>query len=289
MRSLVSSVLLVIVGMFSIQIGASIAKQLFPLAGVAGTSALRVTLSALIISVVAKVWKHKISKRELFLLIGYGVSLGLMNLLFYFSIERIPLGVAVAVEFTGPLAISLLYSKRSLDFIWVIFAGLGIYLFLPKSTSTQENLDLLGIILALLAGFFWALYIIFGKSVAKKGSSLQTTALGMIFAAIVVLPFGIFLNGPEMTQVSLLPMALGIAVLSSAIPYSLEMKAMQNIPAKTFGILMSLEPVVAVAMGFVILKETLQTSHWIAIACIVTASVGSVLFGNSKEKIADPT
>lgn len=274
MRALLSSLGLILMAMFSIQLGASIAKQLFPVAGAAGTTALRVTMAAILLSVVAKIWKHNISWKSLPSLAAYGISLGSMNLLFYFALERIPLGIAVALEFTGPLAVALFSSKKSWDILWVLLAGIGIYLLLPVSPSTS-NLDVIGMLLALAAGFFWALYIIFGQKAAKHGTSLQVTAWGMWFATLIALPGGMYFNSAEIKDISLWPMGLGIAILSSALPYSLEMKAMRNMPTKTFGILMSMEPAVATLMGLLVLKETLTLPQWMAIACIIAASAGS--------------
>ncbi len=274
MRPKTSSLGLLLIAMLSIQIGASIAKRLFPLAGAAGTSALRVSISALVLLLVAQVWKYKIPRKNFPVIAAYGFSLGAMNLLFYFSLERIPLGIAVALEFTGPLAVALLSSKRALDLVWAVLAALGIYLILPLDAS-QASLNGAGILLALAAGFFWGLYILLGKSAGKDGSSLQVTAWGMLFAAMVTLPFGIVMNGEQIKNPSLLPMGLLIAILSSALPYSLEMKAMRNIPAKTFGILMSMEPVVATLIGFILLRESLTISQGAAIVCIVAASAGS--------------
>ncbi|WP_415062437.1 EamA family transporter [Bdellovibrio sp.] len=262
--------------MFSIQYGASVAKQLFPLAGAAGTTALRVSLSALILLVVAKVWKHKISWRSVPMIAAYGASLGCMNLLFYFALEKIPLGIAVALEFTGPLAVALLSSKKIVDLIWALLAAMGIYLILPL-TPNNSNLDVMGVIFALGAGLFWGLYIVFGKSAAKSGNSLQVTAWGMAFAAMVTVPFGVLLNGSQIADVSLLPMGILVAILSSALPYSLEMKALRNLPMKSFGILMSLEPVVATLMGFLFLQESLSFHQWIAIVCVMLASAGSTI------------
>lgn len=276
MRSFMSSIGLILIAMFSIQFGASIAKQIFPIAGAAGLTALRVSISALILCLITRVWKHNISLKSFPSIVAYGVSLGCMNLLFYFSLEKIPLGIAVALEFVGPLSVALLYSKNKFDFLWVLLAGLGIYLILPGA-GTSSSLDIIGILLALGAGFFWALYIIFGKSAAKKGDSMHVAALGMIFAALVVIPAGIVINGKELQNVSLLPQGILIAILSSALPYSLEMKAMKDLPAKTFGVLMSMEPVVATLMGFLVLKEHLAPAQWFAILCVVVASVGSTL------------
>ncbi|KHD88965.1 MAG: transporter [Bdellovibrio sp. ArHS] len=276
LNSLYSSLSLLLIAMFSIQTGASIAKQIFPQAGAAGTTALRVFISALILSVVSKIWKHKISRNEILPVAAYGIALGAMNLLFYFSLERIPLGIAVAVEFTGPLAVALFASKKSWDVVWVGLAAMGIYLLVPSAT-TQESLDVLGLFLALAAGFFWALYIVFGKRIAKTEASLPVTTWGMWFAALVTVPTGLFFNGAQIQNPSLLPMGFAIALLSSAIPYSLEMKAMKSIPTKTFGILMSMEPVVAILIGFLILNETLTFTQWCAVSCIIAASAGSTL------------
>ncbi|XGC81244.1 DMT family transporter [Bdellovibrio bacteriovorus] len=267
---------LLLIAMLSIQYGASIAKQFFPLAGAAGTTALRVSFSAIMLFIAGRAWKHKISKDNVFILLAYGVSLGLMNLTFYFALERIPLGIAVAIEFIGPLSVAVLASKKPVDLLWVALAASGIYLILPTS-EYSGNLDPIGILYVLCAALFWALYIVFAKSAGKHGSSLQVSAWGMVFAALSVLPFGIVMEGDKISNPSLWPMGIAIALLSSAIPYSLEMKAMRNIPAKTFGILMSLEPVVATVIGILFLQETLEPMQWGAILCIVVASAGTSL------------
>lgn len=276
LKSLYSSIGLILIAMFSIQFGASIAKQLFPMAGAAGVTAFRVTIAAVLLTFVGKTWRHGLTKIHLPSVASYGLSLGFMNLLFYFSLERIPLGIAVALEFTGPLAVALISSRKPWDFLWVVLAGLGIYLVLPISTP-QRGLDLIGILLALGAGFFWALYIVFGKIAARQGDSLQVSSWGMWFAALVALPVGVYINGPQMQNPSLLPMGIAIAILSSALPYSLEMKAMKNMKAKTFGVLMSMEPAVATLMGMLVLGETLSLTQGFAIIFIIIASVGSTL------------
>lgn len=274
MRSLYQSLILILIAMLSIQYGASVAKGIFPVAGPAGTTALRVFISALILVVLVRPWRESFSLAKWRAVALYGSSLGFMNLLFYFALARIPLGIAVALEFTGPLAVALLSSKKALDLLWVLLAGLGIYLILPGSADSQ-NLDLVGVLLALGAGFFWGLYIIFGKSAGKEGSSASTAAVGMCFAALVTLPVGLVLNFDQVTDPALWGMGVMIAVLSSALPYSLEMKAMKSMPAKTFGILMSLEPVVASLMGMLFLHETLTGMQWAAVACIIMASAGT--------------
>lgn len=272
------SLSLLLIAMLSIQYGASLSKHFFALGGPAGTTVLRVLISSLILFVASKAWKHNISKANLGGLLRYGVALGTMNLLFYFSLERIPLGIAVAIEFVGPLGVAIFASKKPVDILWVALAGLGIYLILPN-TQYQESLDLVGVLFALGAALCWALYIIFAKSVGKEGNSLQVTAWGMLFAALTVLPFGVFIDGDKIKNPALWPMGFAIALFSSAIPYSLEMKAMRDIPAKTWGILMSLEPVVATIIGMIFLQETLSPIQWAAIACIVIASAGTSAFG----------
>lgn len=284
MSSLYKSIGLILIAMLSIQFGASVAKGLFPVAGPAGTTALRVFISALILVLVMRPWKEKFSAKRMKSLAAYGVSLGAMNLLFYFALERIPLGIAVALEFTGPLAVALFASKRALDLCWAVLAGLGIYLVLPTSEVSQA-LDLTGVALALAAGAFWGLYIIFGKRVGNaEGSSSANAAVGMCFAALVTFPVGLFTNFDQVINPSLWPMGIAIAILSSALPYSLEMKAMRDMPAKTFGILMSLEPVIATVIGILFLQETLAPVQWMAIVCIVIASAGSTATAGSRRK-----
>lgn len=276
MQPIWKSISLILIAMLSIQFGASVAKGLFPVAGPAGTTALRVFISAIILVLFARPWKESFSSQSLRKIAGYGVSLGVMNLLFYLALERIPLGIAVALEFTGPLAVALMASKRVLDLVWAVLAGLGIYLILPLSDVSQA-LDIVGVLLALGAGLFWALYIVFGKATGQENSSSSTAAIGMCFAAAVTFPVGLYRNFDQVADPALWPMGLMIAVLSSAVPYSLEMKAMQNMPAKTFGILMSLEPAFATLMGILFLSESLMPTQWLAIGCIMAASAGSTL------------
>lgn len=276
------SLIYVFISMLSIQFGASVAKKLFSITGPAGTTMLRVCLAALILLIIWRPWKIKFSKKQFKFFIGYGFCLGSMNILFYLSLARIPLGIAVALEFTGPLVLSLISSKKLIDICWAVLAAIGIYLILPESAVATTNLDLIGILLALGAGVFWALYIVFGKFAGQDTHSGHVTALGMTFAALVTIPFGLYFNAKEVFDISVLPLGLTIAVLSSALPYSLEMMAMKNISTKTFGILMSLEPAIAAMMGYLFLKEDLTLTQKAAIICIITASAGSA--SSLKEK-----
>lgn len=267
--------------MVSIQFGASMAKGLFVELGPAGVTALRVFFSALILVAIANPIKNKKvfkilfnDRRQLRLIAVYGLSLGLMNLFFYFSLQRISLGLAVTLEFAGPLAVSIIYSRRLIDILWVILAatGLGILFY----HSGEMKMDLLGMVLALVAAFFWALYIIFGKKATRNDhASIIISSLGMCFAALVAVPSGLILNTSEVINTNYWLAGLGVAILSSAIPYSLELKAMKSIPEKTFGILMSFEPLVATVVGFIFLKESLDLVQIGAMTLVIMACVGA--------------
>lgn len=216
----------------------------------------------------------------------YGASLGIMNLLFYLSLERIPLGIAVALEFTGPLSVALYASRKVSDLLWVALAVLGIYLILPLQ-GTSAHIDPVGMLLALGAGACWATYIIFGQRAGKALQGARAAALGMLVAAFVVIPFGATYSGTALLDVTILPVAIAVAVLSSALPYSLEMISLKRLPAKTFGILMSLEPALAALSGIFLLGETLSTLQWVAIACVIVASLGSSLSFAKKAPSSD--
>lgn len=266
---------LLLVAMTSIQSGASLAKGLFPLIGPEGTTALRLSLGALILCLVMRPWRTRANFAAWPSLLAYGLSLGSMNLLFYMSLKTIPLGIAVALEFTGPLALALLSSRRLLDFVWIALAVFGLWLLLPD-TGSSGHLDPLGMALALGAGVCWALYIIFGqKAGAEHGA--QTVAFGTVVAALLVFPVGLWQNGAALFSVDLLPIALGVAVLSSALPYSLEMIALTRLPARTFSVLMSMEPAIAALSGLLFLSERLSAGQWLAIGAIILASAGAAL------------
>ena len=277
-------IFVLILAMISIQSGASLAKNLFPLAGAMGTSALRLFFAALILGLIWRPWKHKIEKEDLKQLCLYGGSLGLMNLFFYIAIARIPLGIAVAIEFTGPLFITVISSKKLIDYVWVLLAALGIVLILPIG-EFSASIDLLGVFYAFLAAFFWALYIIFGTKAGKNHSSGIVSSVGMIVAAVVVVPVGLVAQGTSFLTWEIIPVGLGVALFSSAIPYSLEMYALKRIPTKEFGILLSLEPVCAALSGYFYLHEYLSFTQCIAIALIIFASIG-VSISSSKKKIS---
>ncbi|ELY4662299.1 threonine/homoserine exporter RhtA [Cronobacter muytjensii] len=268
-------VVVLIIAMASIQSGASLAKSMFPLVGAPGVTALRLALGTLILAVVFKPWRLRFTRSQRMPLLIYGLALGAMNYLFYLSIRTVPLGIAVALEFTGPLAVALFGSRRPVDFLWVILAVLGLWFLLPLGQDVT-HVDPLGAACALGAGACWAVYIIAGqKAGAEHGPA--TVALGSFIAAIVFVPIGAIAAGDALWHWSVLPLGLGIAVLSTALPYSLEMTALTRLPTRTFGTLMSMEPALAAFSGMLFLGETLTLVQWLALLSIIIASIGSTL------------
>ncbi|MEP4892524.1 MAG: DMT family transporter [Aliiglaciecola sp.] len=275
-RVVLTAVGCVLLAMVTIQSGASLAKQLFPLVGPDGTTALRLGFAAAVLWLVFRPWRALPQGRDWQSIIIYGLCLGGMNILFYLAIERIPLGIAVALEFTGPLAVALFGFKRKSDLLWVAFAIAGIVLLVPDLGSAQ-GLDLTGSLMALGAGACWAGYILFGTRTGKKASGGITVALGMTVAAIVIVPIGAVNQGLGLFAWQVLPLGLLVGILSSALPYSLEMVALRNMQTQTFSVLMSLEPAIAALAGFVILSEQLSFLQWTAIGLVIIASIGSSL------------
>ena len=264
-----------LIAMVSIQAGASFAKALFPAVGAEGTTALRLGFGALMLTLVLRPWRAKITRDNWRILAAYGIVLGLMNLTYYMALTRIPLGIAAAIEFTGPLVVAVCTSRRKVDLIWVALAAGGLLLLLPLKDSAHA-LDPIGILYALLAGAGWGTYVIIGK---RAGNALgsSTPALGMIIGALVVLPFGIAEAGPALLSPALLPTALLVAALSSAIPFAFEMVALRGLQPQTYGTLTSMEPAIGALAGLVILHEALPFIQWLAIGLIVCASIGTTM------------
>ncbi len=264
-----------VVAMFSFQLGAAIAKQMFPLVGAAGATALRLGLASPLLLAVWRPWRIRPDAREVRTLIIYGVAMGWMNLFFYLSLNRIPLGIAVALEFTGPLAVAIGTSRRAVDFAWIVLAALGLLALLPLGLRS-EPLDPIGAGYALAAGACWALYIVYGQKAGNVHGG-QTAALGSLAAALVVVPIGIAQAGTALLSPAVLPAACAVALLSSALPYSLEMYALTRLPTRTFGVLMSGDPALAALSGLAFLGETLSVVQWMAVASIMLASAGSAV------------
>jgi inner membrane transporter RhtA len=262
-----------IAAMFCFQLGAVVAKGLFPVVGASGTTALRMGLASLMLLAVWRPWRLRLNPREIRVIVAYGLALGCMNFCFYLSLRSIPLGIAVALEFGGPLALAMAASRRAVDFVWILMAALGLLALLPMGLGSKA-LDATGVAYALAAGVFWALYIFFGRK-AGAAHGGQTTALGMVVAAIVIVPIGVAQAGTHLFSPAILPAALGMALLSSALPYSLEMLAMPRLPTRTVGVLMSLDPALGALSGLFFLGEHLSWIQWSAVACIMAASGGS--------------
>lgn len=266
-------ILCIFLAMIFVQTGATLAKQLFPLVGAAGTTTLRLVFSAIFVNLFFKSWRHIPSKKNWPWLFAYGASLGLMNLFFYFAIRHIPLGLAVAFEFSGPFAVAIFSSKKKSDYIWIVFAILGLYLLTPALKSNQ-HISWIGVIYAVVAGFFWALYIIFGNKVSQHLSSGVAVSYGILCAAVVAAPLGLIRHGSDLFEINTLLMGAAVALLSSALPYSFEMIALQRFPKNVFSILMSLEPAIATVSGFLFLHERLGLLQLAGIFLVITASVG---------------
>lgn len=273
---MLKAVLLLMIAMASIQGGATIAKKVFPVLGPAGTSALRLFFAMVILWTIFRPWKKPITKEQLKKLLVYGVCLGLMNLSFYYALERIPLGLAVSLEFLGPLSVAIFSSRKKIDYIWAVLAGIGIFLIVPELNGVTA-IDPVGALLAVVAGAFWAGYILYGKKAGKDIDGTLAATWGMTFAAIIVIPAGLFTSAEKIFSLDILPFGIGIAILSSALPYTLEMLSLKKLPTKTFGVLMSLEPAIAAIAGLLFLDEHLSFLQWSAMLLIMLSSLGSSL------------
>ena len=273
--SVLLPVCLIIIAMISVQSGASMAKMLFPLVGAEGATSLRLVVGAIALTLFYKPWRTRLAPGNLGPLLIYGVVLGGMNYLFYQSILTLPLGVAVAFEFTGPLAVAIFSSRRAVDFLWIVLAIAGLALLLPIGHS-MSNVDITGALYALAAGGCWALYIIFGKKSGMQNGP-TTVAIGVGIGTCCFAPIGFWQNGMALLSPDVLPLALGVGILSTALPFSLEMMALTRIPARTFGTLMSLEQAVGALSGMIILGEHLTLLEWCALGAVVFASAGATL------------
>lgn len=261
---------LVLLGIVSVQVGAAVAKQLFSIAGSAGTVTLRLVFAAVILLLI---WRPtlRVPLRTYAVVIAYGVVLGSMNLFFYQSIERIPLGAAVTIEFLGPLAVAVFGSRRWLDGVWALLAAGGVLLL----ARADGGLLWSGVLFALAAAACWAGYILLAAKLGSTTSDGQGLALAMVFGALVALPFGVGSAGTALLDPVVLVAGLVVALMSSVVPYSLELEALRKIPPRVFGILMSMEPAVAALAGLVLLGEQLRPAQWVAVCCVVIASVGA--------------
>ena len=270
--------------------GTSLAKGLFPFVGAEGTTTYRLVFSTLLLMAFWRPWRRAWTWADVPILVLFGATLGLMNLLFYSAIKTVPFGLAIALEFTGPLAVALWSSKKLLDFVWIVLAVAGMGLILPLGNTMGAGLqtsavDPVGIAYALGAGVCWAVYIVVGQGVADRIGAFATP-MGMLVAALLVTPVGISVAGSSLLNPEWMLAGLGIALLSSAIPYSLEMYSLKHLPKQTFSILLSLEPAVGALAGWLVLSEQLNTQQLGAIGLIMVASMGSAMTAGQR-KIAD--
>ncbi|MEV0951765.1 EamA family transporter [Promicromonospora sp. NPDC050249] len=261
---------LVLLGIVSVQLGSALAKQLFSEVGSFGTVALRLFFAAVILMLL---WRPspRMSRRAWMVVVAYGLTLGLMNLCFYLALDRLPLGIAVTIEFLGPLTVALIGSRRWLDALWAALAAAGVVLLMGGG----GEVNLIGVLFALAAGACWGLYIVVSAALGRHTTEGNGLALGMIVAALVAVPIGVVDSGAALVQPWVLAAGLGLALLSSVVPYSLDLEALRTMPPRVFGILMSLEPAMAALIGLVVLQELLHWSQWIAVLCVVIASVGA--------------
>ncbi len=277
-------VLAVLGAIIAMTVGTSYGKELFPAIGAEGTATVRVAYSAIILLAIWRPWRSQLTANDFKAIALYGATLGLMNLMFYLSLVTLPIGIAIAIEFTGPLSVAVYSSRKLIDFVWIGLAVVGLLLLLPL-TADAEAINPIGVGFAVASAILWALYIIFGKRVGHLHAGVSTS-WGMLFATMVVVPVGIFRAGAELVGPTVLLPGFILALASSAIPYTLEMFALKRLPKNTFGILLSMEPAVGALAGLIILHEQLSLIQWIAIGCIVAASIGSSL--GAKSSSADP-
>jgi inner membrane transporter RhtA len=267
----VQAVWLVVGGIVSVQVGAAIAKDLFHLVPPTAIVWLRLVTSALILVALARPRLRGRSAADWRMALGFGVSLMTMNWAIYQSFARIPLGIAVTIEFLGPLAVAVLGSRRPRDLVWVLLAAVGVAILglAPGETT------LVGVLYALLAGVAWGAYILLSAGTGRRWPGISGLAVASVVGAVVLAPPALAEGGSDLLDPKVLALGLAIGLLSSVVPYSLELKALRRIPPRVFGVLMSLEPAAAALAAMVILSEFLTPLQWAAVGCVVAASVGA--------------
>ncbi|GAA4067540.1 MULTISPECIES: EamA family transporter [Actinomadura] len=265
---------LILLGILSVQVGAGLAKHMFDRLPPDAVVSLRLLTSAVVLAFVTRgalrVTLRGRSRRDWAVVAGFGLTLALMNFSIYQAFSRIPLGVAVTIEFLGPLAVAIMGSRRARDAVWAVLAFTGVLML-----ARGGEMDPVGIAYALLAGVCWAAYILLTAATGQRFPGSTGLAVASIVGTVAIMPVGIAAGGEAMLDPELLLFGLGVGLLSSVIPYSLEMEALRRMPARVFGILMSLEPAVAALIGVALLGEVLSGRQWAAIGCVIVACVGA--------------
>jgi inner membrane transporter RhtA len=270
---------LVLLAVLSVQFGAGLAKNLFAQLPPTAVVFLRIATAALIMCALGRPRLRGLTRQAWFVGIAFGATLGLMNLSFYEALARLPIGVAVAIEFIGPLGVAVIASHRRRDLIWVALAATGIVLLAPWGEATGSRISWVGIGFAALAGLCWAAYIVVAAAAGKHFPGSSGLSFAMLVALIVTAPVGIAVGGADLLNPMLLLLGAGVGLLSSAIPYSLELEALRRMPKRVFSVLLSIEPAAAALVGLVVLGEVLDLREWAAIGCVVIASIGATRFG----------
>ncbi|MEU0371465.1 EamA family transporter [Streptomyces sp. NPDC006283] len=266
-------VALVVAGGLSVQFGAAVAVLLMPRAGALGVVTLRLVLAAAVLLVVCRPRLRGHSRADWATVVTFGAAMGGMNMLFYQAADRIPLGAAVTLEVLGPLALSVIASRRLVNLLWAALALGGVVLL---GGGGFDRLDPVGAAFALAAGGMWAAYIVFSARTGRRFPQADGLALAMGFGALLSLPFGLVEAGSRLLVPSTLGLGLAVALMSSVLPYTLELLALRRLPAATFAVLMSLEPAIAAMAGFLVLSQALSPTEGLAILLVVAASMGAV-------------
>lgn len=267
---------MVLCSLISIQIGAALATFLFREISPAGTVFLRALFAAVIL---LAIWRpsFRVPRDQRRLVLLFGIALSGISLASYSSIQRIPLGVAMTLQFVGPLTVALVTSHNRRDLVWAAMAAAGVLLLTGRASSGQ--LDALGVLLSLVAGGFWGAYILIGTRLGTSSSGGSLLALAMAVSALITLPSGVAVGGAGLLEPEVLGLGLAVGLLSAAIPFSLDFEAMRRLPSSVFGVLVSLEPAVAAVVGFVILGQGVTTVELAAILLVVSASIGALRSG----------
>ncbi|WP_374666330.1 DMT family transporter [Acinetobacter sp.] len=273
------AVLYMVLSMVSYQISASFAKQLFTVLDPLSVTILRLSFASIIVCLMFRSWN--VLKRLPYLkwrdLLCYSAALCLMNVLFYMSLGKLPQGIAVGLEFIGPLGLALLSIQRRSDYIWVLLAIAGIALMVPWGQASSAEFSIFGAACALGAGLCWAFYIYFGQKVVHQNIGMHALTIAITLSALTLLPIGLYRNAPALLETQYWGKALAIAILATAIPYALDLKALKQLNKLSYGTLSSLSPALAALTGLVLLGEKIGALQWLALLCVMAASVGVTL------------